>query len=297
MTNLADMNARMQQWMGEKPSFDFGNELRLNKGDIVIFQFIANGDDGDRFIKPYRSHVLNAKSKAGKDYNTHRYCPVKSGESDLECSYCQQGLTDIKERFSMWMWVSNIFRATMPVEQQLKQVQWENAFFFNEEINNFRIWHTSAWRESPWADINTLYGMYKGLHNFTAQIKTVGDGRDRRYKLYAIPNTAGLPQETYTKAMDECQPIPEILHSQLASLVAVNPQVSNEQPGVGQNIVEPFNLPGISASVPNFEMPGNSPAQPAVVQEQNSEPENALVGRETQQIQEEEQKRPLKSLF
>jgi len=277
MVSLREMNERMTSWMNEKPSFDNGLELRLMRDDLVILQFASNGDDGDSLIKAYRSHVFDQVGKNNNRYSTHRYCPIQSGEQGVACANCEAGNGDIKERMSIWFWVQNILHTQMPKEKTFPQIQYQGRLYFNEEVMAWKLWHTSAWKESPWNDICQLYEMYKGLHNLTAQMAVVGDGINRRYKVYAIPQSPALAPELYTRAKAECQPIPAILKAQLGQAVAQNPAAASQiAPGGNLGIlaanaapapqlIQPFVVPG-GAVTPVFN-PGAAtviPTGPAV---------------------------------
>lgn len=286
MTNLRDQNSRLNQWMNEKPSFDFGSELSLKKNDLVIFKFCSNGDDGDNLIKVYRSHVIEAISSKGSKYNKHIYCPAQSGE-ETPCNYCAQGQANVKERMSIWMAVRQVLHATMPPEKMFPQITHENTLYFNEEVNDFRIWNTSAWRESPWQDIVKLAELYEGLHNFTAQLQCLGDGLARRYKIYAVPRSETVSSELYEKAKLECEPIPTILHNQMGGAVAAAPPQQTERistpigvfaPSNVAAVIQPFAAPGVV--IPSVQIPSlDNPTEGIPV------------------AQEEDPKRPLKSLF
>lgn len=291
-SSLQDMNERMAQWMAEKPTFDSGAELRLEKDDLVLFQFVSSGEDGDQFIKVYRSHILEAISKAGKRYNTHRYCPVQSGD-DMACPLCDQGVKDIKERMSIWMYVTNILHAKLPQDKQFPYVAYEGKNYYQEEVNGWKVWHTSAWRDSPWQMIVKLGAMYKGLHNFAAQLIAVGDGLNRRFSVYAIPQTEGITAEQYTTAKVECENLGDMLRKQINQAVQLNPNPGQQVQGQPQQQPVPF-VPGGQAQ------PQPVPFQPAQVMSNNSAP---FETGEPQPIEvppsqpEADNRRPLKSLF
>lgn len=282
-SSLRDMQARMEQWINEKPSWDNGINLRVQENDIVLFQFVASGNDGDQFIKAYRSHAFDGPAtKRGRPTTILRYC-LMNGEG-VECQYCTQNAGKIKERMSIWMYVQNILHTTMPPEKQYPQVNYEGRFYFNEEVNDFKIWHTSAWKDSPWSDIVKLAEVYKGLHNFTAQMVVVGQELTRRFKVYAMPNSPSFPDELYARAKAECEAIPNILKKELATPVALNPQAAPQQqmqaaplpngqfvpplggPAVANwapapTPVTPFVPAGVATAVPTFSL--GSPLTPA----------------------------------
>lgn len=259
---LAEMNARMTQWINEKPQGSFNNttELRLNQNDLVIFQFAANGNDGDRLIKAYRAHIFGQVSKTGKRFNEARYCPIQNGDGQ-ECVFCTAlsngslppSTGDLKERMSMWMLVHQILHAQMPQVQQGQPlpdwpiVSYEGSNYYMETVNAWKIWHTSAWRESPWSDICRQASMYGSLHAFTAQILCTGSGMGKRFKFYVLPNSATLPREYYEQAWNSLTPIPEILREEGNKQLAQNPQPQGGQWSQQQQVANNFVPGGIGA--------------------------------------------------
>lgn len=256
MTSLRDMNQRREQWMNEQPQYGGGNELYLNEGDTVLFLF-ASDDGTDDLIKHYFSHAYEGRSKSGKPMDILRYCPIKSGETDIACPHCVSGNTKFKERMSMWLYVTNILHSQMPKDKQFPQVNYNGKYYFNEEVNDFRIWNTSAWRESPWSDICTQADLYKGLHNFTAVIEVTGRDLTKRFKFYPIPNSAGIPPELYERAKTECQKITDRLRLEINQAVQVNPQMQQPQPTIG-NALMSFATPNQNPQVAPFSPPGQS---------------------------------------
>jgi hypothetical protein len=176
----------------------------------------------------------------------------------------------------------------MPAEKQFPQVNYENRLYFNEEVNAFKIWHTSAWKESPWQDINKLNEIYKGLHNFTAQLICIGANLDRRFKIYAIPQSPMVSEQTYAAAKAECEAIPLILARQMNTPVTINPQQA--QQATPQGVVVPFQLPGASQNVPAFTL--GSASQTPVTEETVDDLPFEASGEAV-----ETERKPLKSMF
>lgn len=261
MTNsLQAMAQRREAWLNEKPQGGFGQDLRLKEGDQVYFQFVSTGKDGDDFIYMYRAHAIASTSNNGQQMTNFRYC-LQANEG-ADCPYCQQGHSDIKERMSIWMYVTAILHASMPAntppDKMFPQIQYQGRVFFKEDLNDFKVWHTSAWRESPWSDILKLDQMYDGLNKFSCELTATGANFNRRYKLYAVPNSPAPGPEIYTAAKEKCQPIKEILKAQLAGPVAVNPQTQPQQQNNGSNVI-PWTPPG-SGQVTGF-TPFSQPTQ------------------------------------
>lgn len=318
MNSLREMQDKMNAWMAEKPSGNFDNSrLRLNSGDIALFQFVANGDEGDAYIKAYRAHMFPGISQNGQRFSIQRFCPAKSGDN-TECPYCQQGHVEIKERMSMWLWVTDLFRknlpAKMPEGKVFPQVTFEGQIYFHEQVNDYKLWNTSAWKESPWGDIVKNAELYKGLHNFTAQLACSGTGMQTRYKFYVMPQSPFLSAEQYADAKEKCEPIPQMLMKEMATPVQTNPQAAQPNPQLQgfqlqANQVAPFVPPG--QSVPAFQIPSNvAPplppppvATPVIEVPERPIPEEAPAEPDgTQTIEtvpqpEEEIRRPLKSMF
>lgn len=315
-SSLAEMDARMNQWMADKPStFNDGTELKLEENDIMLGNFVASGFDGNQFLSVYKSHVFDAISKNGKRFNSTVYCPRASGETELNCPKCTEGMSNQKERMSMWFYVLNIFHATMPKEKQFPQVNWQGKYYFNEEVTGFKIWHSSAWRESPWSDIKKNSEIYNGLHNCLFQLERTGSGTATRYKLYALPNYPGLPPEIYERAKTELESIPVILRKQIGSAVQAAPVQAAQAQGAP---VTPFVIPGTPAptfgftpqtgAAPQPSAPMFTPAAPVIPQTQpiaempsfNLPVQEATTLSEltgTPVEPEEDTKRPMKSMF
>lgn len=312
MTNsLQQMSQRREAWLNEKPQ-GFGNNLRgLKAGDEIFFHFVASGDDGDRFIKIYRAHTWNITDANGRRSSPVRYCLHQNdGEP---CQYCEQGQTSVKERMGIWMYVHKILRLQMPPgtppDKFPPQIVHEGRYYFNEEVNDFRFWENSAWRESPWGDIVKLAELYKGLHNFGAQMTVVGDAISRRYKLYAIPNSPAFPPEIYERAKQELKSVVEVLKEQLASPVMVNPTATGNQP-INQpatvSQVVPFQAftnsnTAVNATPISFNPFGSAAAPPAAapVEEPAEEPipEQPQDEKPPWENKEDDNKKPLSSMF
>lgn len=317
--NLRDMNQVMQTWLNEKPSGNFGdpNELRIQTGDAVLLQFVANGDDGDKFIKIYRSHVEGRVTSTGKRFNQTRYCPIQTQERDVPCDWCAAGKDVVKERMSMWFYVLHHFHAVMPKDKQFPGVNYQGKNYYDEEVNAFKVWHSSAWKDSPWQAILKLYEIYHGLHNFTGQLEMTGSGTATRYSVIALPNTPALSPELYERAKTECEPILDILHKELTvTPTQANPQqpqtIQQQQAPSNDNIAfTPFAAPGSSMPVfsvptvglstntePAPTMPTLTPVEPSPQAENRPEEQPVAVTSEATPVrQEEPEERPTKSLF
>lgn len=269
MTNsLQEMAARREAWMNEKPTYTGNTLLRPRGGDLIWFQFASTGNDGDQFFKVYKAHEFPILTPAGRN-TAYRFCPVKNGDSN-ECPYCAQGHVAIKERMSMWVWVQLILHTGLP--QKMPEgvtfpiVTHEGRNYYQEALETdvggqkwpggFRIWHASAWRESPFDDIVRFNSMFSGLHNFSAQLIATGEGMARRYKMYALPNTTGFNADQYAVAKELCKAIPQLLLEEMASPVTVAPPENQAQPiNFATLSLPPTNVAATPATIPGMTVP------------------------------------------
>lgn len=206
------MDKRRQQWLADKPVFSGGNELRFSKqgGELVFGYFISSGDDGDRFMSLYKGHSVETITTKGEKISVVKFCPILSGMGE-ECQYCDAGNTAIKDRMSMWFYVTDILHTFLPQEKNFPTQEFGGRVYYREEIQAFKLWNSSAWKESPWEDIVRFQTLYKGLHNLQFMMTVSGAGMARRYKITAMPEPSKLPEEIYERAKSECQAIPEYL--------------------------------------------------------------------------------------
>lgn len=205
------MGAALRQRWEAKASGGSSTELRLNTDDMAFFWFIASGgDEGDDYLAVYQAHEIPAISNNGKPFSKNVVCSVLNDYGE-ECRLCQEGGAKLKDRMSMWIWITDILHKTMRQGQQMDVIQYQGQSYFREPINGPRLWHTSAWRESPWDTIVTLNANYGGLQKFVGQLTATGEGMQRRYKLFALPNTEGIPAENLEQARQLCKPIRQIL--------------------------------------------------------------------------------------
>lgn len=299
MVSLREMNDRRQEWINSKPAFGGGNKLWLDKGDLVLGWFVANGDEGDRFIKVYKAHIIPTKTKNGRDSSIASYCPIQTDDkSDIPCPNCQAGIhMEIKERMSMWFYIDSIMHSVMPQEKQFPIQPYEGKNYFYEEVKGFRVWHASAWKESPWTDIVKLAELYKGLHNFAMQMETIGDGVNRRYKVYAIPNSQGLDAALYAKAQEECESLTQMLVGEMTTPTVANPMEAASQAGSSITAptsafslgVTPAQPSGLAASnTPSFSFGAPTTPAPQEAQEPTSSAETEAT---------EDAHRPMKRMF
>lgn len=240
MNSLEEMTARRDQWLAEKPQMGGDSTVvKLGPGDIAYGHFVSTGDDGQSFLKIYRSHQFPSIGSKGGRFNAYRYCPRTSSDPDItECPNCDMGHTQIKERMSFWFYIYYVLRATMPQirdgQQQLNQVQQDGKIYWHEEINGYRIWEDSAWRDSPLGMILQLKGAYKGLHNFVFQLTASGTGTQRRYAIFALPNSQALTPELYEGAKEACEPVIERLRKEITQPAQQNPQAQQQNPQTQQ---------------------------------------------------------------
>lgn len=224
---LKEMNERLQKKREESPARSWGNELRLRDGDLAFVQFVGTGDDGDEWITAYRAHAVDRISQSGQRFTNYVYCPQDSGNMDLECPLCLHGYDTYKDRMVMWFWVRQILHTQRKQDENYPQVDYQGQTYYQEEIDDFRLWENSAWAQSPWDTIMFLYNNYKNkLHGFGAVLmRTGGGGLDTKYSLHSIPETEGISQERYEEAKGRLERIPAWLAKQVGSGTQARPVV------------------------------------------------------------------------
>ena len=248
---IKEMNEALQRRREEQQaSFSGGNELRLREGDVAFVKFVATGDEGDDYLSVYRAHAINGINADGKRFTNNFYCPQESkSDTTLECPLCQRNETSFKDRMSMWFWVSTILHATKKQDQNWDLIEYQGRSYYKEEIQDFKVWHTSAWSKSPWDTIMFLYNNYKAkLHGFTATLAATGAGLQRVYSIYALPETEGLTADEYATAKEKCQKLPEMLKKQAASSVSFKPAPAEEKEEVKP--WHPSEIPSGTAKLP-----------------------------------------------
>lgn len=250
MAGIREMRQRQAQWAQERPEGQGQNYFPRN-GDIVFFHFISTGEDGDPFFEIFYSHEIPAQGQG--QWPTLKFCPRATGLDDnYDCPHC---VTDIKtkKRMMMWLHVYEILHTTLRQGETLPTVTYMGRNYFRREVNDVRVWDTSAWRESPVDDILNLAEQIGNLHTYVFTLHVTGEQLDRRFKVYIQQGSKPFDGTLYNAAKAKCQPILDMLMDQIKP-------VSTEQRPVAQ----PQPVPAAAApSAQVYTPPGAGAAQPA----------------------------------
>lgn len=220
MAGLKEIAERQQRWSDEKPQM--GNFLYLSEGDIAFAHFVSTGQDGDPFWEVFYAHEIPPTQQGG--YTKRVYCPVESGfDQNYRCQYCLDGVK-AKKRMMMWFWVYSIYHAQLKQGQQFPMVTHGGKPYYREDINDARLWDTSAWKESPLYDILYLGEQLANLNDLVVQVIAVGAGLDRRYKIHTVINSTPIEATVLEEARKRSRPILDVLNEQITPVPTVERQ-------------------------------------------------------------------------
>jgi len=212
MGSIQEMQDRQAKWDREKPEGSGGNELYPRNGDIIYGYVLWAGEADDPFLELYWAHEVPSPQPGGFAKNV--CCPVQNEfEPNARCQHCIDG-AKLKRRMTMWWYVDQILHSFLKQGEQYPLVQYQGKPYYQQIVNDFRLWNASAWRESPWHDIEILVGQIGSLRNMAVQMTAGGEGKDRRYKIHVVPNTPALGEEIVKAAFEKCRPVMDILSQQ-----------------------------------------------------------------------------------
>lgn len=240
--------------------------LKLRDGDIVRCYFPGSGDDGDPYFETYVAHEIPPES-ADKN-RQYWYCPALSDHpvpAGYQCKWCGVPKIKTKRRMYMWFYVQAIMHKTLLQGENFPQVNYKGINFFQEEVNDFKRWDTSAWDESPFEDIVMIKMQFGALNTQRTLLSVVGSQLKRRYKMAGEPNTPALPDAYQAKAKEDCQPIMAILQSKLQQDSDAEPVIRSldDTPNMGlPNVGQPA-TPGFGDPNGGFAQNANGFANPA----------------------------------
>jgi len=168
-------------------------QLFFRPEDRAFVHFIWDGRDesSDNF----RFYLAHQYEPAGdRKFGFTRPC-LKDVFGASDCPGCAAELR-LKPRMAIRFYVHGILHTTLregeAAQLPLKTVH--NATGYWREINDIRIWDTSAWRDSPFDDILNI-AEQTDLTSLTFQLYASGVEKARRYKVIPIFNSAPLDLE------------------------------------------------------------------------------------------------------
>ena len=175
MGSIQEMQDRQAKWDREKPEGTGGNELYARNGDIVYGYVLWAGEAQDPFLELYWAHEMPSPQPGG--FPKYFCCPVQNEfEPNARCQHCIDG-AKLKRRMTMWWYVDQILHSFLKQGEQYPLVQYQGKPYYQQIVNDFRLWNASAWRESPWHDIEILVGQIGSLRNMAVQMTAGGEGK------------------------------------------------------------------------------------------------------------------------
>jgi len=255
MGSIQEMQDRQAKWDREKPEGSGGNELYPRNGDIIYGYVLWAGEADDPFLELYWAHEVPSAQPGG--YAKNVCCPVQNEfEPNARCQHCIDG-AKLKRRMTMWWYVDQILHSFLKQGEQYPLVQYQGKPYYQQIVNDFRLWNASAWRESPWHDIEILVGQIGSLRNMAVQMTVAGESKDKRHKIHVVPNTPALGEDIVKAAFEKCRPVMDIL-SQQWEQVPTEQRVLPPEP----TLAPPTPAPAVTSAAP---LPGAPPAPPPSV--------------------------------
>jgi len=274
LAGIREIQQRQAQWQEEKPEGQ-GLNYFPRAGDIVFFYFMSTGEDQDPFMDVFWSHEIPAQQQGG--WPTLKYCPAESGiDHSYQCQHCLAGIK-VKKRMMVWMYVQEVLHTILRQGENLPTVNYMGRNYFRREINDVRLWDTSAWRESPLDDILFLGQQTGNLHAQQFTLHVSGERLDRRYKIYVQQGSQGFPRELFEGSKPKCKPVLEILREQIAQVATEERPAAANVAASPEPVTQAYTPP--SAAAPPWaqgqepvpaEQPVAAPAVPATSQPEAS---------------------------
>jgi len=252
MGSIQEMQDRQAKWDREKPEGTGGNELYARNGDIVYGYVLWAGEAQDPFLELYWAHEMPSPQPGG--FPKYFCCPVQNEfEPNARCQYCIDGLK-LKRRMTMWWYVDQILHSFLKQGEQYPLVQFQGRPYYQQIVQDFRLWNASAWRESPWHDIEILVGQIGSLRNMAVQMTVAGEGKDKRHKIHVVPNTPALDDILVKAAFEKCRPVMDILSQQWEQVPTEQRVLPPESPVTAPN--------SVGAPLSAAPLPGTPPVAP-----------------------------------
>lgn len=239
MAGIEEIVNKQQQWQARQPVINPHN-LFMKQGDLMFGWFIATGEPNDPYFEVFSVH--EQASQNPKEFAKQYLCPIDSAfDMNFPCSFCKDGQRT-KRRMAMWFYVVAILHANPPQPrqnqnnqpaEQLPQVQYNNRIYWQRVINGPKFWNTSAWKDSPLDDIIFMGQQQGNLRANQIQLACLGEGIERRYKLWTMQGAGPIDPGILQKCISEIKPVRTLLmETMLPVQVASNPgaSVSTFQP-------------------------------------------------------------------
>ncbi len=191
MASIKELAERQQEQEAaaetRKQSF---NNYYPQEGDRVFFAFVWTGEDGDEWFEYYGAHEV--PPGPNQNFASRVFCPVLTRWSSEPCRYCGQDL-NTKEMMRIGMYVFSILRKNPPKAGQVPPlVNYQGQQYYAETVNDYRVWDTSAWNESPFKDI--IWHANAGqIQAQQFELAATGSKLARRYKIHPLQGSP-MPQ-------------------------------------------------------------------------------------------------------
>ena len=223
MSTIDELRAMREQYKAEGKTGGGGRDTLFFRAEDKAYGFMLwDGEQpqGHTF-QYYLGHQYPAA--AGQQWGPVKPCLQSLLGPNADCPGCKAGYKT-KDRMAMWFYTYIVMHQKLKdgEQTQLQFANFQGSPGYMREVNESRIWETSAWRDSPFDDIMNMAEQLKAngrnLHSGMIQIYASKDGKDRRYKFYMLPGSEPLPAGSMQQLIAAAPSIKDWLVAQVTPL-------------------------------------------------------------------------------
>lgn len=193
--------------------------LTLKQGDRARFHILSTG--GDDLLLAGRFHHVEDGSTWGREI----LCLRSFTQGEEPCRWCDEGNSDMKSRFAVWVWAHFILHlGDNPDEdgEAWKQVKVGERTMFQEVVDKALVfWRGVGHKHSWYGQFKAAYMKYGSLHDRIYQLTRSGALLDTDYTL-SIVKEEPMPAAAKEALKEGLPTIEEIFRSTLG--YATTPQ-------------------------------------------------------------------------
>jgi len=216
--------------------------VRLKGGERARFHIISTGADDLIFAARFHWWGEFPNSKEA-------ICLEKLTGGEVECEHCNEGHTDVRRRFALWVYVHNVLRINDNPEEEgdgwaIKKVKTEDGRtrnLFQQEVKKILLLELAMGRGDVTFNQFTSEFTAKGsLQNWVYELLRIGEGIDTQYILRAARESAIPEKILKSEEVSKLMAIPDYYRNSGSSYVAPKGVMGDDDLDGGE---EPEELP------------------------------------------------------